>query len=72
VLQSKALTEDQVDTDLQRKNDEYLATKKRKLEVEKQNKEAKKTLLDKHAEKLQQEPGIFDLFEFVLLMMYFA
>lgn len=59
MLHSKALTEDQVDADLQRKNDEYLEAKKRKREEEKQAVEAKKTLLDKHNEMLLQEQGTF-------------
>lgn len=57
VLQSRALTEDQVDEDLQRQNEEFLASRKRKREEEKKAEDAKKTLLDKHAEFLQQEHG---------------
>lgn len=58
-LQSKVLTENQADGDTQRKNEEFLAAKKRKREEEKKAEDAKKTLLDKHNEFLQQEHGWF-------------
>jgi hypothetical protein len=58
VLHSKALSEDQVDEDLKRKNQEFLTAKKRKRDEEKQSEESKRTLLDKHNDKLSHENGL--------------
>ncbi|KAI6182822.1 RNA helicase [Aphelenchoides bicaudatus] len=55
VLHSKAMTETQIAEDVQRQNEEFLANKKRKRDEEKKAEDAKKTLLDKHNEFLQQD-----------------
>lgn len=53
VFQSKPI--DKADSDS--KNEEYLAAKKRKREEEKKAEDLKKTLLDKHNEKLHEDQG---------------
>lgn len=55
VLHSRALTEAQVDENIRRENDELLAAKRRRRDEEKKAEDARKTLLEKHAEKVHKD-----------------
>jgi len=55
VLHSRALTEAQVDENIKRENDELMAAKRRRRDEEKKAEDSRKTLLEKHAEKVHKD-----------------